>query len=428
MSDTVGTDDVQPSPESPQKERVVSRRGRRLLIAIIIVLILALAAVSALLIGYVNPKGGIATGSDAGGLQWIRSIYGWGRTVQTQFVAPRQVSIDPQGVLYVSDPSTNQVFAFNPTGQFLYARGKELTPTVNTGLGATATGPDAALYALEPEMDRVRVMGPDGGSLGVFVIPNPLSIAYRNSLMVIGTKQGFAVIDANNGQPQKLVGTNGKGPNQFDAVSGIAIGPQQQVYLVDTYNNRLDAYRADGAQLWSVVTGAPANKVEVKGAGAIARSTETSAPAQLQLPVGIAVDGNGRLIVLDGLGMSVSVFDSSNGKFIAKYGEYGAKDGQLSYPSGIAYDAQRDWFAVADTGNQRVQIFRIPGSGAQFNPAALARRSLAGPLRACLIPLILLIIMVILYFVNRNRRKKADAKKAAAAAAAPVELPDSVEE
>src|SRR5580698_9716947 len=33
------------------------------------------------------------------------------------------------------------------------------------------------------------------------------------------------------------------------------------------------------------------------------------------------------------------------------------------YPTGIAYDKTRDWFAVADTSNNRVQIIRLPGTG-----------------------------------------------------------------
>ena len=84
------------------------------------------------------------------------------------------------------------------------------------------------------------------------------------------------------------------------------------------------------------------------------------------------------------------MFDPKDGKFLAKYGAYGEKDGQFSYPSSIAYDPQRDWFAVADSSNSRVQIVRIPDSGA--DPLGAVRRQLAGPIRACLVPLALLLL------------------------------------
>ena len=64
------------------------------------------------------------------------------------------------------------------------------------------------------------------------------------------------------------------------------------------------------------------------------------------------------------LDFSLAVFDPENGDVIAKYGTYGTEEGTFMYPSGLAYDAERDWFAVADLGNNRVQIVRLPGSSA----------------------------------------------------------------
>ena len=61
--------------------------------------------------------------------------------------------------------------------------------------------------------------------------------------------------------------------------------------------------------------------------------------------------------------MPTFIFSAEDGEFIAKYGAYGRDDGQFIFPSSIDYDPDRDWFAVADNGNSRVQIIRIPGSG-----------------------------------------------------------------
>ncbi|MEI7718208.1 MAG: hypothetical protein WCI78_19340, partial [Mycobacterium sp.] len=106
---------------------------------------------------------------------------------------------------------------------------------------------------------------------------------------------------------------------------------------------------------------------------------------------------------------------SKDGKLIAKYGAPGTVDGQFVYPSSVAYDAFRDWFVVADTQNARLQVIRIPNSGG--STTASLGRALSGPLRACIVPLLLIILAIIagiIYRVVKRRRKRR-----ALAAAAP---------
>ncbi len=129
----------------------------------------------------------------------------------------------------------------------------------------------------------------------------------------------------------------------------------------------------------------------------------------LQLPLGLTVDGAGRVVVIDMYDCAMAVFDPKTGKFIGKYGDYGAEDGQFFYPVSVSYDSGRDWFTVADALNRRVQIVRIPGSSAGLaaGVAATVGRAMAGPLRACWFPLLLLLIavaaFVIVHFVRRRR-------------------------
>lgn len=396
------------SPKAQAADRRPSRskRGRRLLIAIIIVLLLALIGISVVLANLVIPRGDIASEEDTGGLVWVKSIYGWGSTLDTQLVAPRKAYIDPDGDIWITDAQYMRAIAFSPEGKLVRQVGQDAADPFIT-IGPVVIGPEGAFYIGDQEMDRVKVFDSSGADIGFFPFPNPIDIAYRNDMMVIGSAAGFAIVDPQNGQPIKLVGTRGSGPDQFDTVNGVAIGEDDTIYTVDTYNNRLSAYDKEGAQIWSAVLGAPANKVNVTGADAVAASRETSAPANLGLPADICIDGNGRLVIIDSFDFSIAVFDPTDGEFIAKYGASGSEDGAFRYPSGIDYDPARDWFAVADTGNHRVQIVRIPGSGKQ---AALTgvRRALAGPLRACLAPLVLLLVMIIAFFVVRSRRRRAE--------------------
>lgn len=409
---------------APQPEKVVSKRGRRLVIAIIIILLLALIGITALLLNLVAPQSGVAPRDETGGIEWIKSIYGWGSTPDTQFVIPQEVFIDDAGNILVTDARNEKaVYRFEPEGSLIDTQPAGAPQTEIIGFGPLAVDGDGRLFVGESTMERVRVFSAGGEDLGFFGFPNPIDIDYRDGAMVIGSTAGFAIVDPETGEPRRIIGTRGKGPEEFDTVNGVAIAENGNIYVVDAFNNRLKAFDAEGEPLWSVQTGAPGNEVDLSGGGAMAASRETTAPAALQLPGDVCVDGNGRVVVVDALDFSVAVFDPEDGEFIAKYGEYGALDGQFVYPSSIAYDEIRDWFAVADAGNSRVQIVRLPGSGRTLDPLAAARRSLSGPLRACIAPLILLLIMLVLFVVTRARKRRAERRGAGSEApvAAPAE-------
>lgn len=394
------------SSEPRKQDRVVSRRGRRLMIAIIIILILGLAGISLLLISLVAPRGGVANQDDAGGIEWVKSIYGWGSTPDTQLTVPQELSIDDAGNIWVTDTRfPDRALAFTPEGKLLEQVGEDSKEKI-VSVGPLNMTSDGKLFLGESAMDRIRVFDAAGTDQGFISFPNPIDIDVRGSVMAVGSTSGWAIVDPDTGEPVKVIGTRGKGDTEFDTVNGVTIGQDGTIYVVDSFNNRLSAYDAEGDRKWMIITGAAGNKVDISGGGAMAASNVTTAPARLQLPADLTIDGRGRLVVIDSLDFSISVFDPKDGKFIAKYGAYGPQDGQFIYPSSISYDAQRDWFAVADSGNSRVQIVRIPDSGAQVDPAAGIRRALSGPLRACLVPLLLLLILFILFVLRSRKRKK----------------------
>jgi hypothetical protein len=93
-------------------------------------------------------------------------------------------------------------------------------------------------------------------------------------------------------------------------------------------------------------------------------------------------------------------------------GDYGVADGFFAYPTGIDYDETRDWFAVADTFNNRVQILRIPGSGG--SPLAPIIGAFRTPMCVFCIPFILLVVAAILAVMRRRRQREEEAAESAA--------------
>ena len=94
------------------------------------------------------------------------------------------------------------------------------------------------------------------------------------------------------------------------------------------------------------------------GKTALKWGTKGDKPGQFRLPLGIAVDEQGRVYVSDSGNGRVQVFDTQ-GKFLRSFGSKGSGSKQFSGPSGLA--AGRGLVYIADTGNSRVQILTTEG-------------------------------------------------------------------
>nr|WP_269438171.1 6-bladed beta-propeller [Phosphitispora fastidiosa] len=70
---------------------------------------------------------------------------------------------------------------------------------------------------------------------------------------------------------------------------------------------------------------------------------------------GVAVDGNGRLYVVDTISGRVRVFDK-NGGYLFSFGQPGSGDGEFVYPVGIHVDDSGKIY-IADWGNNRIQVW-----------------------------------------------------------------------
>ena len=104
-----------------------------------------------------------------------------------------------------------------------------------------------------------------------------------------------------------------------------------------------------GDLLWST------NDTSTAGPGAQDRAMK---PADLGLPRGLTVGGDGTILVADSLEHQV-VRLSSVGALIQKYGEFGAGPSQLAYPNDV--DERQGLVLIADKGNDRVLVVRPTG-------------------------------------------------------------------
>lgn len=388
--------------ESPELEQVDKKnRGklRKVLAVIFIILVLLLCGLTYLVVNSSSPSGLLPTGGKDD-LTWIRSIYGYG-DAPSQLTNPSSVAIDPSNSsFWMSDPGSYRIVNYRLDGTLLGIIGKPVTETGAFRQPARVfLDPEGNIYVIEVTYEQVRVFDKSGNELGQLDIPGVQSVAANSEIMVFGATSGFVIMDK-DANVLNVVGTHGKGEGQFDRVNGIALDDESNIYAVDTFNNRISKYDKTGKQIWIVETGHPGNQTMTG-----AKEFETKAPANLQVPMGCTLDGNGNLVVMDMLGFSVAVLDSENGDFIAKYGKPGNRDGEFMYPSDITYDKRTDSFVIADTGMKRAQVIKLPSSGGNLGTDFIGL--LQGPLLLCLIPILLLIIaLIIAYFMSRSRKNR----------------------
>lgn len=136
-------------------------------------------------------------------------------------------------------------------------------------------------------------------------------------------------------------GEAGSEPGQLKAPSGIEIDADDNVYVVDTGNDRVQKFTKDGEYI-------------------LGWGCSGSEPGQFDRPWGMTIDREGFVYVADYGNDRVQKF-TAGGEFVLSFG--GAKEdgADLSHPANVAVDSDGDVY-VTDWGNLRVQIYEPDGN------------------------------------------------------------------
>ena len=264
---------------------------------------------------------------------WVRTIAGSGRGFAdgqgeaARFDTPSALAIDAQGALYVADTGNHAIRRVAPDGAVTTLAG-DGTPGDADGRGAAArfNGPvgvavDAAgrVIVADTYNDRIRVVAPDG----------------TVSTLAGGPSPGF------------LDGAGGDA--RFDTPAGVAVTAAGQVVVADTGNGAIRLVEPSG----------------------IVTTRGVNVDDGLVRPTGIAVDAGGAIVTTDDRGRIVLVAPSGRARTLA--GTFsGFRDGEADTarfrrPWGVAV-AGEGRLVVADTGNALVRTITAAGRGTWSAP------------------------------------------------------------
>lgn len=255
----------------------------------------------------VTPSGVVTTlaGSTAGSADGTGSA--------AQFNYPVGVAVDASGNVYVADYNNSCIRKITPSGVVTTFAGSVSGYADGTGTAAKFTGPSSIaidgagnLYVSDASGNRIRKVTPGG---------------------VVTTIAGSGAIGSADG-----TGTAA----QFNKPDHIAIGPDGNLYVADTYNNRIRKVTPGG-----VVT-------TIAGSGVASYADGTGTAAQFNLPYGLNVDSLGNLFIADLMNNRIrKITVSGVVTTIAGTGDQGTVDGpamsaQFAGPRGLVVDSARN--------------------------------------------------------------------------------------
>ncbi len=190
---------------------------------------------------------------------------------------------------------------------------------------------DAAgfLYVADSNNHRIVKLSPEGEVVDTW-----------DSTWWQGVQWKPGCLDAND-QPLALA------DGEFCEPWGITVGPDNNVYVADTWNHRIQVFTPAGEFI---------GKFGIFGQSA---GSVSSAPSQFYGPRDVVVDQAGTIYVSDTGNKRIQVFNPDFGHR-SSFGGPGIIEGRLEEPVGIAIGPD-DLLYVADTWNNRIQVFTLDG-------------------------------------------------------------------
>ena len=277
-----------------------------------------------------------------------------GKATQAQLNLPSGVAVDDKGNIYISDRSNNRVRVVDNKGTITTFAGNggdgysgDSGPATKAQLSkpfGLALDKKGNLYIADRENNRVRKVNPQG------------------IITTVAGDGGFFFMGDNGPSYRASIA----GP------TGIVVDKNGILYIADRNNNRIRSVDTQGM----IRTVAGTGQQDYNGESEIARDTN------LYLPFGVALDQDGKILIIDRSHYRIRRMDPRRGSIETVAGngvKMFAGDGgpatgaKLSFPHGIAVDKKGN-VIISDKGHYRIRrvspdgiIQTIAGTGIRGN-------------------------------------------------------------
>lgn len=265
-----------------------------------------------------------------------------------QLVVPNGVAVDSKGRAYIADSKVRAIFIVNTeTGEFeMIKNGSGARFQWLTGL---AIDDGDRLFAADAGLRHVLVFDPhhkfEGSIAEGMADPGGLAVDNENRLLYVADAEQDLVLVYDADPPYKLLRKIGKPgtkhtstvPGEFAKPTGVAVDQDGNLYVSDTWNNRVEVFDAEG------------NFIRAWGKNG-------DGPGYFARPKGIAIDADGHVWVADAVQDRLQVF-TQEGQLLIYLGGHGILPGQFQSLANLTIDRNNRVLTTEQFAG-RMQIFR----------------------------------------------------------------------
>jgi sugar lactone lactonase YvrE len=261
---------------------------------------------------------------------------------------PNGMAVDSKGIFYVADARVGAVFMFNTETKELQLIKNGSDAHFGTIVGLAIDDSDR-LFVSDTKFHRIVVFSKERkieGSIseGGLVDPAGMAIDNENRFLYVADagRDQVMVYDADKLNLLRTIGTAGKKhsltePGQFAAPVDVALDADNNLYVTDMFNNRIEVFDADGKFIR-----------EWGKAG--------DRPGYFAKPKGIAIDADGHVWVADATQNILQCY-TADGHLLMWMGGPGLFPGQFRSLEGLYIDKNNRIF-TSEQYPGRVQMFR----------------------------------------------------------------------
>src|SRR5208337_858378 len=216
-----------------------------------------------------------------------------GQKPRFQLLSPYGVAVDSKGRLYVADTKVGAIFVFNTENNDV----ELIKHGVNAKFGSIfglAMDDNDNLFVSDGELHHVLVFDAKhklqaGFGDGTMKDPNGMAIDAENRLLYVADTEldQVLVYDADTYKLLRRMGTTGQNhtltdPGNFSKPTNVAVDKDGNLYVSDTYNDRVEIFDADGTFIRAF-------------------GKNGDGPGDFARPKGIAVDVDGHVWAADSM-------------------------------------------------------------------------------------------------------------------------------
>ena len=280
---------------------------------------------------------GIATGSTPGDYK-----------PRWQLVTPNGIAVDSKNLVYIADSKVRAIFIVNiETGEYsMIKNGYDGRFKWLIGL---AIDDSDRLFAADSAMRHVVVFDKNHKVEAAIAeglrAPGSLAIDNDNRLLYVTDADQDLVLVYEADPPYKLIRRLGKPGTEhtstklgeFAKPTGVAVNEEGNVFISDTWNNRVQVFDADGTFIRAF-------------------GEAGDGPGYFARPKGISIDSDGHIWVADGVQDRVQVF-TPEGRLLIYMGEHGMLPGQFQSLANVMVD-KNNRVLTTELYPGRLQVFQ----------------------------------------------------------------------